>query len=155
MAAGGHLHFEDDYYVSGIKGIYNMNKMTPVWRRSVNWFRSHRICVLASYHFMDGKMRGRKIQMQPECKRIQSWAKWCRSGVDISNGSKVIAFPNIGLQKFKMAAAGQNGGIFRCHLADRFLLSRCIFVPKGMFVAFVVSSQYISLHPYRHTYIRR
>jgi hypothetical protein len=32
MAAGGHLHFDDDYYVSRIKGIYTMNKMTPDWR---------------------------------------------------------------------------------------------------------------------------
>jgi hypothetical protein len=70
----------------------------------------------------------------------------------MSNGSKVIAFSNVGLQKFKMAASSQNGGIFWCCLADRFLLSRGIFVPKGMFVAFVVSSQYISLHPDRQTY---
>jgi hypothetical protein len=31
--------------------------------------------------------------------------------------------------------------------------TRGIFVPKGMFVAFVVSSQHISLHPYIHTSI--
>jgi hypothetical protein len=36
-----------------------------------------------------------------------------------------------------MAAEGQNGGIVRRRLADRFLLSRGIFVPKGMFVAYV------------------
>jgi hypothetical protein len=64
--------------------------------------------------------------------------------VDISNGSKVIAFSNVGLQKFKMAAK----------MADRFLLSRDIFMPKGMFVAFVISSQYISLHTYRRTDIQ-
>jgi hypothetical protein len=46
-----------------------------------------------------------------------------------------------------MAAGGQNGGIFPRRLADRFILSRGIFVPKGMFVAFVISSRYISLHP--------
>jgi hypothetical protein len=63
------------------------------------------------------------------------------------HGSKVIAFSNVGLQKFKMAAGGQNGGLFRHRLADRFMLSRGIFVPKGIFVALVVSSQYISLHP--------
>jgi hypothetical protein len=44
---------------------------------------------------------------------------------------------------------------YRRHLADRFILSIGIFLPKGMFVAFVVSSQYISLQPDRHTYIRR
>jgi hypothetical protein len=62
---------DDDYYVSRIKGIYTMNKMMPVWRRSVKRFRSYRIyCVLDSYRFMDGKMRGGKLQMQPGCKRI-------------------------------------------------------------------------------------
>jgi hypothetical protein len=66
-----------------------------------------------------------------------------RSEVDISNGSNVIAFSNVGLQKFKIAA----GGIFRRRLANRFLFSRGMFMPKGMFVAFVVLSQYISLHP--------
>jgi hypothetical protein len=71
MAAGGHFHFGDDNYVSRNKGIYTVNKMTPVWRRSVKQFQSYRIyCVLASYHFMDGKMRGGKIQMQPECNGI-------------------------------------------------------------------------------------
>jgi hypothetical protein len=65
-------------------------------------------------------------------------------------GSKVVAFSNVGLHKFKMAAGGQNSRICRRRLADRFLLSRGILVPKGMFVAFVVSSQYISLHPDRH-----
>jgi hypothetical protein len=70
--------------------------------------------------------------------------------VDTLNGSKVIVFSNVGLQKFKMAADHQNGGMFRHRLADRFLLSRGISVPKGMLVAFVVSSQYILLHPYRH-----
>jgi hypothetical protein len=58
----------------------------------------------------------------------------------MSNGSKVIAFSNVGLQKFKMADGGQNGGIFRRRLADRFILPRGIFVTKGMFVAFIVSS---------------
>jgi hypothetical protein len=38
--------------------------------------------------------------------------KMPRSGVDISNGSKVIAFSIVGLQKFKMAAGGLDGGIF-------------------------------------------
>jgi hypothetical protein len=71
MAAGGHLYFDNDHYVSRIKGIYTMNKMTPVWHRSVKHFRSYCIyCVLASYHFMDGKMRGGKIQMHPRCKEI-------------------------------------------------------------------------------------
>jgi hypothetical protein len=64
----------------------------------------------------------------------------------MSNGSKVIVFSNVGLQKFKMAAGGQNGGIFRRRLADLFLFSRGVFVARGMFVAFVVSSQYILLH---------
>jgi hypothetical protein len=73
------------------------------------------------------------------------------SGVDISNGSKVIAFSNVDLHKFKMAAGGQNGGIFQCHLADRFLLSRGIFLSRGMFVALVVSSQCISFHTNIHT----
>jgi hypothetical protein len=100
---------------------------------------------------MDEKMRGGKTQMQPEFKRIQSGAKRRQSGVDISNGLKVITFSNVGLQIFKMAAYGQNGEVFRRRLADRFILSRGIFVPKGMFVAFVVLSQYISLHPYIHT----
>jgi hypothetical protein len=46
-----------------------MNKTTPVWHRSVKRFRSYRIyCVLASYHFMDGKMRGGKT---PNVARIQ------------------------------------------------------------------------------------
>jgi hypothetical protein len=71
MAAGDHLHFDDDYYVFRIKGIYTLNKMTPVWRRSVKRFQSYRIyCVLASYHYLDGKMRGGQIQMQPGCKGI-------------------------------------------------------------------------------------
>jgi hypothetical protein len=73
------------------------------------------------------------------------------SGVDTANGSKVIAFSNVDLQKIKIAGGGQDGGIFRHFSADRFLLSRGIFEPKGMFVAFVVSSQYISLHPHRQT----
>jgi hypothetical protein len=49
-----------------------------------------------------------------------------------------------------MAAGGQNDGFFRRRFADRFLLSGGIFVPKGMFVAFVVSSQIILLHTYIH-----
>jgi hypothetical protein len=63
----------------------------------------------------------------------------------MSNVSKVIAFSNVGFQKFKMAAGGQNGGFFRLRLADRFLLSRGIFFAKGDVAAFAVSSQYISL----------
>jgi hypothetical protein len=39
-----------------------------------------------------------------------------RSGVDISNGSKVIAFSKVGLQEFKMAAGDQNGGTFSTSL---------------------------------------
>jgi hypothetical protein len=66
MAAGGHLQFDDDYYVSRIKDIYTMNKMTPVWRRSVKRFRSYRI-----YCVMDGKMRGDNAQVLLEFKRIQ------------------------------------------------------------------------------------
>jgi hypothetical protein len=31
MAAGDHLDFEDDYYVSRIKGIYTINKITPAF----------------------------------------------------------------------------------------------------------------------------
>jgi hypothetical protein len=148
MAAGGHFHFGNDHNVSRIKGNSTLNKMMPVWCQSVKRFESyHTFYVLASYHFMDGKMRCGKTEIQPEFMRIWSWAKWRHSGVDISNGSKVTAFSNVGHQKFKMAAGGQNGGISRCRLADRFLFSRGIFVPKGMFVAFVVSSQYISLHP--------
>jgi hypothetical protein len=49
----------------------------------------------------------------------------------MSNGSKVTAFSNAGLQKFKMAAGGQNDGIFPRRLADRFLLSRGIRGTKG------------------------
>jgi hypothetical protein len=52
--------------------------------------------------------------------------------------------------KFKMADSGQNGGIFPRCLADQFLLLRGISVPNGMFLAYVVLSQYILLHPYRH-----
>jgi hypothetical protein len=67
MAAGGHLHFDDDNYVSRIKGIYTVNKKTPISCRSVKRLQSYRIyCVLASYHFMDGKMSDSKIQMSPE-----------------------------------------------------------------------------------------
>jgi hypothetical protein len=55
--------------------------------------------------------------MQLKFKWIQPWSKWRRSGVDISNSSKVIAFSNIGLQKFKMAAGGQDGRIFWRRLA--------------------------------------
>jgi hypothetical protein len=67
MAAGGHLDFDNDHYVCRIKGNSTMNKMTPVWHRSVKRFKSYRtFYVLASYHFMDGKMRGGKTQMQPE-----------------------------------------------------------------------------------------
>jgi hypothetical protein len=50
-----------------------------------------------------------------------------------------------------MVAGGKDGGIFLCHLADRFLLSQGIFVPKEMIVAFVVPSQYILLFTYIHT----
>jgi hypothetical protein len=53
----------------------------------------------------------------------------------------------------KIQDGGQNGGIFRRRLADRFPLSRAIFIPKGMFVAFVVSLQYILLHTDRQTYV--
>jgi hypothetical protein len=67
MAAGGHFHFGNDHYASRIKGNSTMNKMTPVWHRSVKRFKSYRTSyVLASYHFMDGKMRGGKTLMQPE-----------------------------------------------------------------------------------------
>jgi hypothetical protein len=69
MAAGVHLHFDDDQNVSRIKGNLTLNKMMSVWRKSVKRFCSYRIyCVLASYHFMDGKMRDGKIDMQPEFK---------------------------------------------------------------------------------------
>jgi hypothetical protein len=44
---------------------------------------------------------------------------------------------------------------FSTSLGRSISIVKSIFVPKGMFVAFVVSSQYISLHPdiqtYRHT----
>jgi hypothetical protein len=75
-------------------------------------------------------------------------------GIDTSNSSKVIAFWNIGLLKLKMAVDNSNGGLFWRRLAGRILLSRGIFVPKGMFVAFVVSSQ-LTTHfvTSRHTYI--
>jgi hypothetical protein len=67
MAAGGHLYFDNDHYVCRIKGNSTMNKMTPVWRRSVKQFKSYRtFYVLASYHFMDGKMRDGKTLMQPQ-----------------------------------------------------------------------------------------
>jgi hypothetical protein len=54
-----------------------------------------------------------------------------------------------------MAAGGQDGGIFRRRLANRFMLSRGIFVPRGMFVAFVVSPLDISLYPDIQTDIHR
>jgi hypothetical protein len=38
MAAGGRLHFDDDYYVSRNKGNYTKNKMTPVWHDQSNGF---------------------------------------------------------------------------------------------------------------------
>jgi hypothetical protein len=50
-----------------------------------------------------------------------------------------------------MEAGGQNGEIFPRRLADRFILSGSIFVPKGMIVALEISLQYISLHTDRHT----
>jgi hypothetical protein len=157
MVAGGHLHFDNEHNVSSINGNRTVKKMTRVWRKSVKRFwRYHNYCVLASYQFIYGKMRGGKTQLQPKLKRIQSWAKQRQSGVHISNSSKVIAFSNVGLRKFKMAADGQNGGISRRRLASRFLLSRGEFVLNEMIVAFVASSQYISLHTdiqtYRHTY---
>jgi hypothetical protein len=59
-----------------------------------------------------------------------------------------------------MATGSQNGGIFQHRLADRFPLSKGILVPNGMFVAFVVLPQYITIHalhtciyPSIHTYI--
>jgi hypothetical protein len=36
MAAGGHLHFYDYHNISAINGNSTLNKMTPVWRKSVN-----------------------------------------------------------------------------------------------------------------------
>jgi hypothetical protein len=67
MAAGGHLDFDNDHDVYRIKGNSTLNKMTPVWRRSVKRFKSYGTSyVLASYHFMDVKMRGGKTLMQPE-----------------------------------------------------------------------------------------
>jgi hypothetical protein len=56
-----------------IKGNSALNKMTPVWCRLVKRFKSYRtFYVLASYHFMEGKIRGSKTQMQPDFWRIQS-----------------------------------------------------------------------------------
>jgi hypothetical protein len=67
MAAGGHFHFDNDNNVSRIKGNSTLNKMTPVWCQWVKRFESyHTFYVLASYHFMDGKVRGGKTLMQPE-----------------------------------------------------------------------------------------
>jgi hypothetical protein len=67
MAAGGHFHFGNGHNVSRIRGNSTLNKMTPVWCRSVKRFRSYcTFYVLTSYHFMDGKMRGGKTLMQPE-----------------------------------------------------------------------------------------
>jgi hypothetical protein len=124
MAAGGHLDIHNDHNVPGINGNRTLNKMTPVRCKSGNRLWSYRIyCVLASYHFMDGKMRGGKLICSRNSRQIQSWAKWRQPGVDISNGSKAITFSNVGLKKFKTAAGGQNGGIFRRCLG-RFLMSR-------------------------------
>jgi hypothetical protein len=76
MAANSYLEINNEPNVSRINGNPTLNKMTPVWHKSVERFRSYRIyCVLASYHFMDRKMRGDKTQMQQEFKRIQSLAK--------------------------------------------------------------------------------
>jgi hypothetical protein len=62
-----------DHNVSRIKGNSTMNKMTPVWRRSVKRFKSYRtFYVLASYHFMDGKMRDGKTKIQPYFMEIWS-----------------------------------------------------------------------------------
>jgi hypothetical protein len=73
MATVGHLDFDKDCNVSRINGNPTLNKMMPVWHKSVKQFWSYRTyCVIASYHFMDGKMRGGKTQMQLEFKIIQS-----------------------------------------------------------------------------------
>jgi hypothetical protein len=67
MAVGGHLDFGNDHDISRINGNSALNKMTPVRYKSVKRFESYRIyCVLASYHFMDEKMRGGKTQMQSD-----------------------------------------------------------------------------------------
>jgi hypothetical protein len=67
MAAGGHVHFDNGIYVHGIKGNSTLNKMTPAWCRWVKRFRSYcTFYVLASYHFMEGKMRGGKTQKYQE-----------------------------------------------------------------------------------------
>jgi hypothetical protein len=156
MAAGGRLDFGSLHNVSTINGNLTLNKMTPVWRKSVKGFWSYCIhCVLASYHFMDVKMTGCKTQMQ-----LEFWAILRRSGVDISNGLNVIAFSNVSLQKFKMAASGQSGRIFRRRLADRFPLSRlkryicakgdicsiCSFVTIH-FVTYIQTSIHPDIHP--------
>jgi hypothetical protein len=156
MAAGGHFHFNNDHNVSRIKGNSTLNKMTPVWCRSVKHFESYRtFYVLASYHLMMGKWGVARISRNQNSREFSPEQNDAGLESISQKVQKVTAFPNVGLQKFKMAAGGQNGGIFRCRLADQFLLSRGLFVPKGMFVAFVVSSQYISLHPDRQTDIRR
>jgi hypothetical protein len=83
--------------------------------------------------------------------------------VEISVLSKITPVWGKYLKRFKIYSifncrsseiqdGGQNGGNFRRHLTDRFLLSRGIFAPKGMFVAFAISSLYISLQTSRHTY---
>jgi hypothetical protein len=53
------------------------------------------------------------------------------------------SFSSVSPQKLKMAASGQNGGIFQHRLADRFrfLLSSGIFVQWGMLATFVISSK--------------
>jgi hypothetical protein len=68
--------------------------------------------------------------MYPQFKRIQSPTQNDAGLESISQTFQtVITFSNVDLQKFKMAAGGQNGRIFLHCLADRFILSRGIVVP--------------------------
>jgi hypothetical protein len=71
MVAGGYLDFDNDHNVLKIDGNRILNKIMPVWRKSVKRFWSYRIyCAWVSYHFMDGKMRGGMTQMQPNSREF-------------------------------------------------------------------------------------
>jgi hypothetical protein len=82
--------------------------MTPVWHKSVKSSEVYRIyCVLPP------SIYGWENEGWQNTKENSVLSKMTQSEVDISNGSKVIAFSNVGLRKFKMLADGQNGGIFK------------------------------------------
>jgi hypothetical protein len=59
MVAGGHLDFDNDHNTSRVNDNSTLNKMTPVWRKSVKQFWSYRIYyVLASCHLYGWENEG-------------------------------------------------------------------------------------------------